>query len=1088
MSWLVRSSVHFRLLVLGVAAGVIALGIVQLRSAPVDVLPEFTPPHAEVQTEALGLSAEEVEQLVTVPLEADLLNGVEGIDVIRSESVPGLSSIVMVFAPGTDIYKARQLVEERLTQAHALPNVSRPPTLLQPLSSSNRVLLVGLSSRKLSAIEQSVIARWTVRPRLMGVPGVANVAIWGMRDQQLQVQVDPERLRQRGVTLSQVVRSAGNAQVVSPLSFLEASTPGTGGFIETPQQRLQVRHLIEKIADPAELGKVPVDGTGGRLRLADVADIKVDHQPLIGDAVVAGGDGVMLVVEKFPGADTLAVTEGVEDALEALRPGLAGIRTDTSVFRPASYIFDALDNLWVSLVAGALLMLLVLLALRIQWRTVVLVAVVVPLSLLVAALLLRVFGQTLNALALAGLAAAVAVVVDEAVAPTQRVLRRLSERRDAGDTVPLTQLVPSLVVGVRRPLGYATLILLLAVLPVAVMGGRPGAFFMPTVVGYALALAAALVVALTVTPALLVLLFSRWRTAEDEPRVHWRIRRAYVAGLGRFTHSMRGVLLTIGICLVLGVATLPFLGVSLIPSFHDRDVLVRLEGAAGTSNARMTETARDVARRVADLPGVGDVGAHVGRAVTGDRVTDVSSSDVWVSIDSDADYDATMDAIEAVARDARGVRADVVTYSTQKLRDVGALNRGDNPVRGADLDVLTGVDRPLVVRVFGADYAELRRQADRVKRVMADVDGVVEPRVDQPETRPSIEIEVDLDRARAAGLTPGDVRRAEATLQQGIQVGSVFQQQKVFDVIVQGSPETRDSVQDLRSMLIDTPGGGAVRLGEVADVRVVDTPASIRRDAVSRRMDISADVTGRSLDAVASDLRDRLASTRFPMEYHAEVLEQGTSDELGIGRVVGFALGVAVAAYLLLQAAFRSWRLAGLVFAAVPVALVGGLVVALVDGAQLTLGSLLGLLAVLGLATRHSLSVVTSMQDVDPLPTESRAQLVHRGASTSVLPVVASSAAVAALVSPFAVLGSRPGLELLHPMALVLLGGLVSSAVVTLFVLPALYLHLAGTRDAPASDGEERRVDELEASVVAVDAVPGPRHPPAARPDEEPVA
>lgn len=234
MSWLVRTSVHFRLLVLGVAAGVIALGIVQLRSAPVDVLPEFTPPHAEVQTEALGLSAEEVEQLVTVPLEADLLNGVEGIDVIRSESVPGLSSIVMVFAPGTDIYKARQLVEERLTQAHALPNVSRPPTLLQPLSSSNRVLLVGLSSRKLSAIEQSVIARWTVRPRLMGVPGVANVAIWGMRDQQLQVQVDPERLRQRGVTLSQVVRSAGNAQVVSPLSFLEASTPGTGGSSRRP--------------------------------------------------------------------------------------------------------------------------------------------------------------------------------------------------------------------------------------------------------------------------------------------------------------------------------------------------------------------------------------------------------------------------------------------------------------------------------------------------------------------------------------------------------------------------------------------------------------------------------------------------------------------------------------------------------------------------------------------------------------------------------------------------------------------------------------------------------------------------------------
>src|SRR4051794_24800717 len=286
MRWVIGTGLRFRLVVVAMAAAVVALGITQLPKASVDVLPEFTPPYAEIQTEALGLSAGEVEQLVTVPLEADLLNGVEGVDVIRSRSVPSLSSIVLVFEPATDVYRARQLVEERLTQAHALPNVSKPPTLLQPLSSSNRVLMIGLSSDKLSAIDQSVIARWTMRPRLMGVPGVANVSIWGMRDQQLQVQVDPARLAQRGVTLGQVIRSAGNAQVVSPLSFLEASTPGTGGFIETPQQRLQVRHLLEKIADPAELGKVPVQGTGGRLRLADVADIKVDHQPLIGDAIV----------------------------------------------------------------------------------------------------------------------------------------------------------------------------------------------------------------------------------------------------------------------------------------------------------------------------------------------------------------------------------------------------------------------------------------------------------------------------------------------------------------------------------------------------------------------------------------------------------------------------------------------------------------------------------------------------------------------------------------------------------------------------------------------------------------------------------
>jgi Cu/Ag efflux pump CusA len=295
---IIGTSLRFRLLVAAIAAGVLVVGVTQLRNAPVDVLPEFTPPYAEIQTEALGLSAQEVEQFITVPLEADLLNGVQGVDVIRSQSVPGMSSIVMVFEPGTDVYRGRQLVQERLTQvgAAAFPNVSKPPTMLQPLSSSSRVLFVGLSSEKLSPIEKSVIARWTMRPQLMGVPGVANVSIWGFRDRQLQVQVDPERLRDRNVTLKQVFSTAGNAQVSSPVSFLEASTPGTGGFIETPQQRLQVRNVFDNIASAGKLGGIPVEGTGGRLKLSDVATVVEDHQPLIGNAGGGESEGLLLVV------------------------------------------------------------------------------------------------------------------------------------------------------------------------------------------------------------------------------------------------------------------------------------------------------------------------------------------------------------------------------------------------------------------------------------------------------------------------------------------------------------------------------------------------------------------------------------------------------------------------------------------------------------------------------------------------------------------------------------------------------------------------------------------------------------------------
>ena len=336
MRSLVSWSLKFRHLVVLVAVGILVVGATQLRDMPVDVLPEFTPGYVEVQTEALGLSAAEVEELITVPLEGDLLNGVAGIDVIRSESVAGLSRIVLVIEPGTDVMDARQLVQERLTQAHALPNVSKPPAMLQPLSSSSRVLMVGLRSDELSMVDLGLLARWTIRPRLLGVPGVANVAMWGQREHQLQVQVDPERLRARDVSLEQIVSTTGNSQLVSPLSFLEGSTPGTGGFIDTPNQRLQVRHILP-ITTPEGLARVPVDGAEGGLRLGDVTTIVEDHQPLIGDASVADSEGILLVVEKFPGANTLEVTDGVQDALDALRPGLAGVEVDSTVFRRGEF-------------------------------------------------------------------------------------------------------------------------------------------------------------------------------------------------------------------------------------------------------------------------------------------------------------------------------------------------------------------------------------------------------------------------------------------------------------------------------------------------------------------------------------------------------------------------------------------------------------------------------------------------------------------------------------------------------------------------------------------------------------------------------
>ena len=854
---IVRSSLRFRLLVLAIAVGVMGVGIAQLRDAPTDTLPEFTPPYVEVQTEALGLSADEVEQLITVPMEADLLNGVEGIDVMRSESLPGLSSITLVFEDDFDLYTGRQLVQERLTQmgAAAMPNISKPPVMLQPYSSSSRLLMFSLESDKVTPIEQSVIARWTLQPRLLGVPGVANVAIWGFRDRQLQVQVDPEKLRDNNVTLKQVVESTANAQISSPLSFVEGAVPGTGGFIETPQQRLGVRHVFDKLTDPKELRKVPVEGTGGKVRLGDVTTVVQDHQPLIGDAVVNDGNGLMLVVEKFPGKNTLEVTRGVEAALEDLKPGLGGMDPDTSVFRPATFIEDAIDNLTLALVIAGILLALVIAAFMFHWRTVLTALFTIPLSLIAAALVLDMLGETFNAISFAGLAVGLAVVIDEAVAGAENVARRLRQHREAGSDRPTADIVRDATSEIRSPLAYAAFISLLAIVPVAVMEGRPGAFFEPLALSYALAVATAMLVALTVTPALSMLLFSRGTGVPRESRLVAAIRPRYDSALSKVAGKTRPIMIGAAALVVVGALAFALQDKSVIPSFKDRDVLVSLDAEPGTSNTRMTEVATQVSRELRSLPGVDNVGAHVGRAVAGDQRQDVNSSDVWVSIDSGADYDKTFASIQDAVAGVQGVRSDVITYSEQKIRDVGALRDGQNLATGEGLDVLTGSDKPLVVRVFGEEFDVLRREANKVRTLMSQTDGVVDPRVEQLTTQPNIEIEVDLDKARAFGVTPGDVRRAEATLVSGLTVGSVFEDQKVFEVVVKGTPDTRRSIADIRNLLLDTPGGGHVRLGRVADVRTADIPISIPRDKVSRYLDVSADVSGRSLDSVAERAR-----------------------------------------------------------------------------------------------------------------------------------------------------------------------------------------------------------------------------------------
>jgi CzcA family heavy metal efflux pump len=1009
---IVSLSVKFRILIIGTAMVLLTAGAVQLRNAPVDAFPEFTPPQVQIRTEALGLSAAEVEQLITVPMEQDLLNGVAWLDQIRSESVPGLSSVDLIFEPGTDLLKARQLVNERLTQANGLPAVGTPPVMLQPLSSTSRVMMIGLTAKDLSLIDLSVLARWKIKPRLMGVPGVANVAIWGQRDRQLQVQVDPDRLRKNGVSLSQVIDTTGNALWVSPLTFVEASTPGTGGFIETSTQRFAIQHVLP-ITTAKSLAEVTVSDTEGKkkLRLGDVASVVEDHQPLIGDAVLDNGPGLMLVIEKFPGADTREVTKSVENALTALKPGLSGVTIDTNVYRPATFIQAALHNLGIWALLGLVLVIALLgIAFR-SWRVALIGAVTIPLSLVAAAYVLYLRGMTFNLMVLAGLSVALAIVIDETVACVAEI-----RRRGSAD-------VAGAALAVGGSTVYATLIVLLAALPIFALGGVAGSFSRPLVLSYALAVLASAVVALTVTPALAVMLL--W----DQPVEHRR-SRVFDRIVPAYLRRPRWAYLTLAVLIVAGLAALPQLGSrSLLPAPQDRDLLVHWQAAPGISLTEMARITTAATHEVRGVTGVRDAGSHVGRALTSDQVVNVNSGELWVNLTPSADYKRTVAAIRRVLDGYPGLRSDLATYPQDRVNEV-----------------LAGTNDDLVVRVYGQDLDVLRTKAQEVSRLLSSVHGVASPKVQALGEEPTLEVKVDLLAAQRYGIKPGDVRRAAATYFSGLPAGNLYEEQKIFDVVVWSAPEKRRTPSDLGDLLIDTPSGGRVRLGDVAKVRIAPFPTNIRHNDTSRSIDVTANVRGRDLGSVVRDVKSRVGKLSMPLEYHAEVLGDAAKRQNEDRRVLGLALGALVGIFFLLQAAFRSWRLAILLFLTLPLACAGGVLTALFVGGVTTFGALLGLFAVLGIAARNGILLFRDCQRLEQEDGEPPgSELVLRATRDRAGPVLVTALATAVALLPLVFLvhgsGGVAGAEVLFPLAVVVLGGLVTSTLLSVLVLPALYLR-----------------------------------------------
>jgi CzcA family heavy metal efflux pump len=1024
--WIIGASLQFRFLVLGAAAALVLFGASQLTRMPVDVFPEFAPPVVEVQTEAAGLSAEEVEGLITLNLE-ELLSGVPWLDSIRSQSVTGLSSIVLTFKRGTDIMKARQMMQERLTLAYTLPNVAQPPVILQPLSATARFMMIGISSDKVEPTELSLLARWTIKPRLLGVPGVANVAIWGQRLQQMHVHIDPNRLRDAKVTQDDIIAAAGDALWVSPLTFLRGSAPGTGGWIDNHNQRLTVQHSMP-IATPEDMAKVALAPayvllSGKTMSLGEITEETFAYPPLIGDAVIKNGNGLMLVIEKFPGANTLEVTRGVDQALAELSHGLPGVEIDANVFRLASYVDDSIANLTGAIIIGALLVMVVLGALLSGWRTALISLVAMALTLSAALIALHLTGATINTMVLAGLVVAAGVVIDNAVVDVDALRERL-RARGQGSGVPVLRIIHEATAASQRDALYATLIVLLAVTPVFFMGGVSGAFFEPLALSYVLAVVASMVVALTVTPALSLMLLKNAPGPDRESPIAVRLGYRYDALLRRVIGAPRKVFIAALVVVAGAAAVWPLLGQSLLPALKERELLVNWTTPPGTSHPETHRITTRVSNELRALPGVRSVGAHVGRAVTGDQVVGINSSQIWVSIDPKADYRKTVAAIRETIDGYPGVDRSVQTYLRDKVGEV-----------------LTGESRAMVVRIYGQQREVLRKKAEEVRQALSGIRGIVDLRAEGQAEEPQVQIKVNLDAAGRASVKPGDVRRASATVFSGLVVGYLFKEQKIFEVVVWGTPEARQSLTNIGDLWVDKSDRTQARLGDVADISIVSTPTVIRHERIAPYVDVVANVAGRSAGSVVEEVEDRLEHISFPLEYHPEILGEYAERESAEQRMLGVAAAALAGIFLLLQACFRSWRLALIAFLALPASIAGGILGALASGGVISLGSIVGFLAVLGISARNAVELINHYQRLareEGVPFGP--DLVLRGTRERLSPILASAAAIIAALLPIVIFGWRPGLEIVQPTAFVIIGGVVAATLVTLFVIPALYL------------------------------------------------
>jgi len=1015
---IVQFSLRFRGVVIVLGCVLVAYGLYVAAHTKLDVFPEFAPPQVVIQTEAPGLSPEEVEALVTRPIE-NSINGAPDLVTIRSQSIQGLSAITAVFGDRADIYRVRQMVSERLNQvAGSLPQRVKPPKMGPLISSTSKVLVMGLTSTNRTLMELRTFADWTARPRLLAVPGVAKVEVFGGEVRQIQIQVKPERLIDYGLALEDVLAVGQRATAVRG-----------AGFVDNANQRIVLRTEGQMLT-AQQLGEVAVAHHNGvSVRLKDVAKVVEGPEPKFGDAQIMGERGVVVEVYSQYGANTMEVTRAVENALAEMAPVFASekITLQARLFRPANFIETSLHNVSQSLMIGGILVAVVLFFFLLDWRTAFISFTSIPLSLLATVIVLDRYGVSLNTLTLGGFAIAIGVVVDDAIIDVENILRRVRQNLTLATPPPLMQVVLEASLEVRSAVVYATFIIALVFFPILTMTGIQGKLFTPLATAFILAILASLAVALTVTPALCLAMLSRTKPHEEPRYVRW-MKERHCRWLGALSQRPRTVMVVALVIFFGALATLPFFGGEFLPEFREGHFIVHMASVPGTSLEASLRLGRQATEELLKNPHIRSVSQQAGRAENGEDTwgTHYSELDVDLKPLSGEEAEGVMGEIRQALEKFPGVTFRVLPFLAERMEET-----------------LSGATAQIVVNIFGDDLDVLDQKAGQVRQVLAGVGGATDVQIESQPNSPQMVTRLRPERLTEFGFLPVDVLDAIQTAYQGADVAQVYEGNRVFDVTVILDEASRKAPEQIGALLLRNSEGQRMPLRELAEIYPVTGRYVVAHEGARRRQQVSCNVAGRDMGSFVAEMKKQIAakvafpSGVYPVFGGSGLVQSAARRELLLNSAIA---GIGI--ILLLSIVFHNTRNLLLVLANMPFALIGGVLAVFATGGSLSLGSLVGFVTLFGITTRNSIMMISHFEHL--VQQEGMAwglETAIRGASERLLPILMTALVTALGLLPLALGTGEAGREIEGPMATVILGGLLTSTLLNLLVLPTLALR-----------------------------------------------